>query len=310
MAVNVDLVSVATSDGIELNGAWRKPDAEQAGRMGIDVVIFHHGVGGNFYKTSFLDAIGNELLNLGCAVLRVNNRGHDGVYAPTRTGTGNYADELASRRDRGPLGAAYEIVDDSRLDLRAWTDFAEQAGYRRIALWGHSLGAVKTIYYLANESDARVQCAVASSPPRQRYSAYLGLKRADELMASLKRATELIERGEPDALMRVTMPNPNIFSAQTYVDKYGPQERYDIFKHLPHVRVPMLITLGTEEGATPDSPDAASMYGNAEELTAVAAEQPNLTFNHIEGADHFYTGRLPALWQVASAWLERLALPV
>jgi hypothetical protein len=91
------------------------------------------------------------------------------------------------------------------------------------------------------------------------------------------------------------------------VDKYGPLERYDIVTHLPRIGLPLLVTLGGEEGATPDSPDAASMWGWAEELAAVAGRQPNLTFKLIDGADHFYTGRVTALWSAASGWLEQAA---
>jgi pimeloyl-ACP methyl ester carboxylesterase len=305
-SVNVEIVSVTTSDGLRLDGAWRKPESGQAPRLGVDVVIFHHGVAGNFYNPSFVDRLGDELLAAGCAVLRVNNRGHDIAYNATRVGVGDYAQTLASRRERGPQGAAYEIVDESRLDWRAWVDFAESAGYRNIVVWGHSLGAVKTIYYCATEPDERVRCAVASSPPRQRYSAYLTTSRADEVRANVDRATQLIESGEPNSLLHVTVPNPNVFTARTYIDKYGPQERYDIYKHLSNVRLPMLLTLGGLEGATPDSGDALSMYGNAAELASTAASKANLRFDLIEGADHFYTGRVPALWEVARGWLEQV----
>jgi pimeloyl-ACP methyl ester carboxylesterase len=304
--MNVDLVNVETSDGVVLSGAWRRPATGQAATLGVDVVIMHHGVGGNFYNPSFLDAIGDRLLAEGAAVLRVNNRGHDIAYNPVRTGTGNYAQTLASRRDRGPLGAAYEIVDESRLDWRAWIDFAASSGYQRIAVWGHSLGAVKTIYYCANETDARVSCAVASSPPRQRYRAYLTTPRADEFKANMERAQQLVERGNVADLFAVAVPNPNVFTAQTYVDKYGPAERYDIFKHLPNVRLPMLLTLGGEEGTSPDSADALSMWGNAVDLRASAEGQANLHFDLIEGADHFYTGRVDVLWQAARDWLARV----
>jgi pimeloyl-ACP methyl ester carboxylesterase len=304
--VNVDLVSAQTSDGIRLDGALRKPAADRAPRLDVDAVIFHHGVAGNFYNPSFVDRIGDELLAFGCAVLRVNNRGHDGAYNAMRRGTDNYSQVLEERRERAPLGAAFEIVDDPRLDFRAWIDFAEAAGYRRVALWGHSLGAVKNIYYLANEADARVRWAVASSPPRQRYRAYLDMPLGEEFTATLQRATDLIERGEPEGLLRVRLPNPNIFSARTYVDKYGPQERYDVIKHLPKVQVPLLLTLGGEEGATAGSADAASMWRWAEELGPAAEAQANLTFRLIEGADHFYTGRVPALWSAVSTWLEQM----
>jgi pimeloyl-ACP methyl ester carboxylesterase len=303
--MNVELVSVNTSDGIVLNGGLRKPAQTGASRLGIDVVIFHHGVAGNFYNASFQDKLGDELLGQGVAVLRVNNRGHDITYNPTRIDSGDFAQTIAARRDRGPLGAAYEIVDESRLDWRAWVDFAEAQGYGRVCVWGHSLGAVKTIYYFANETDERVRCAVASSPPRQRYSAYMATSSADELKANMDRANQAIAAGNPTSLMAVNVPNPNVFTARTYVDKYGPAERYDIFKHLPNVTLPMLVTLGAKEGATPDSHDALSMYGNAAALEEVAQKQANIHFDHIEGADHFYTGRVPALWQAALTWLQR-----
>ena len=305
----VDLVSVDTSDGVRLNGALRTPEAGKTASLGVDIVIFHHGVAGNFYNPSFLDTIGDNLLAQGCAVLRVNNRGHDITYNPTRRGPANYAQTLAQRRDDGPLGAAYEVVDESRMDLRAWVGFAEAAGYKRIALWGHSLGAVKVIYYLANEADERIRCAIASSPPRQRYSAYMATSKADEIKANMDRANKAIESGEPGAMMRVTVPNPNVFTARTYVDKYGPAERYDAAKHLPKVKLPMLLTLGSLEGDTADSGDALSMYGWAKELTPLAESQANLQFNLVDGADHFYSGKVPELWAVAGRWFERVASP-
>ncbi len=303
----VDLVNVVTSDGIHLDGALRRPANGQASRLGVDVVIFHHGVGGNFYNPSFLDRIGDMFLEQGVAVLRVNSRGHDLMYNPTRRGVTNYAQTLAARREAGPLGAAYEIVDESRLDLRAWTDFAEAQGFRRIAHWGHSLGAVKTIYHFANENDPRVQCAVASSPPRQRYSAYMASPAADQFKANFEHANQLIASGDPGGVFRVTVPNPNVFSARTYLDKYGPEERYDIFKHLPKVRLPMLITFGGEEGATPQSADWLSMGGVADALAALAEKQDNLTFCLIDGADHFYTGKLPELWAATQQWFGQVA---
>ncbi len=302
----VDLVNVVTSDGIHLDGALRKPAAGLASTLGVDVVVFHHGVAGNFYNPSFVDRIGDSFLEQGVAVLRVNNRGHDLMYNPTRRGVGNYAQTLAARRDAGPLGAGYEIVDESRHDLRAWIDFAEAQGFRRIALWGHSLGAVKTIYYFANETDPRVQCAVASSPPRQRYSAYMESPAADQFRANFERANQLIASGDPGGLFKVTVPNPNVFSATTYLDKYGPAERYDIFKHLPNVRLPMLVTFGGEEGATPESADWLSMGGVADALAALAEKQENLTFRLIDGADHFYTGKLPELWAAARQWFAQI----
>src|SRR5581483_7777117 len=124
--MQADLVSVETSDGVRLDGALRRPARATEPQLGLDLVICHHGLGGNFYGASFFQGAGDRLLADGCAVLRVNSRGHDQLF----------------NSPRGRLGGACEIVDDCRLDWKAWLDFAEQAGFRRIAIWGHSLGAV------------------------------------------------------------------------------------------------------------------------------------------------------------------------
>ncbi len=73
----VDLVNVTTRDGIRLDGTWRKPSVQRAPQLGVDVVILHHGVGGNFYSPGMFEQYSDALLEQGCAVLRVNNRGHD-----------------------------------------------------------------------------------------------------------------------------------------------------------------------------------------------------------------------------------------
>ena len=51
----VDLVQVTTRDGIRLDGTWRQPPLGHAAQLGVDVVILHHGVGGNFYSPGMFE---------------------------------------------------------------------------------------------------------------------------------------------------------------------------------------------------------------------------------------------------------------
>src|SRR5712691_9251975 len=154
-------------DGQEHRAARSRPratlsvsrDERRGGVMDVELINVQtpDGVGSTFYGPSFFDTVGDALVANGTAILRVNSRGHDQAY------------HLQQRR----LGAAYEVIDDCRLDFTAWLDFAAARGFRRVALWGHSLGAVKTIYFLSVARDPRVICAVASSPPRFVHQAYL-----------------------------------------------------------------------------------------------------------------------------------------
>jgi pimeloyl-ACP methyl ester carboxylesterase len=279
--MQVELVNTLTADGVRRDGALRRPPAGAPAALGLDLVICHHGVSGNFYNPSFFDPIGDALLAEGCAVLRANSRGHDRLF----------------QGPAGLLGAAAECVDDARLDWRAWLDLAESAGFRRVALWGHSLGAVKTIYTLGTGPDPRVVCAIASSPPRFNYETYLT---SPAFTADLDRARQLIAEGQPETLLQAQVPSPGLYTARTYLDKYGPAKRYDYVKHLPKLPVPLLLVLGGLEGGL-------NFAWLAEHGPSLASDL--LTFQLIAGADHRYSGRVAELWQAARGWLERVAAP-
>jgi pimeloyl-ACP methyl ester carboxylesterase len=259
--MNVELVRVVTADGVRLEGTLRVPDSSQTGRLPVDIVIFHHGVAGNFYNPSFFEPMSDGFLDLGCAVLRANNRGHDLAF----NSPGSPA---------GRLGAAFETVDDCRHDWAAWTDFAASRGFGKIGLWGQSLGAVKTIYFLATQGDDRIARAITTSPPRFSYSAYKAREDGADLLAYYEQAERLVREGKPDSLFAASLPTTLIATARTYVDKYGPAERYDVLKHLPNVKTPLLLTIGGEEGIYADKPDRFAFGGLAEQVSALASKLP------------------------------------
>jgi len=187
--VQVKLVHSITSDSVPLDGYLRTPERRPADGA-LDLVICHHGVGSKFYTPSFFDSVGDALLERGCAVLRVNNRGHDDAFlVGTRT-----------------LGAAYEVVDDCRTDITTWLDYAVAQGFSRIALWGHSLGAVKTVYFLSVQDDPRVVCAIASSPPRFSYEMYSSARDGEHFRTAVSQAQALVDAGTPEALVQATVP--------------------------------------------------------------------------------------------------------
>jgi pimeloyl-ACP methyl ester carboxylesterase len=284
--MNVDLVYVATADDVRLDGALRTPTAGTDGRLGLDLVICHHGVAGNFYNPYFFDDLGTLLLEAGCAVLRVNSRGHDQVY----------------RGPRGKLGAEYEVVDDCRLDWRAWLDFAAAAGYRRIGVWGHSLGAVKTIYYESVEHDTRVVCAVASSPPRFAYAAYLASEHGARFKADMDRARQLVEQGQLEAIIEAAVPLVTTFTARTYVDKYGPESPYDILARAPNSAAPLLVTLGELEI------DGLAFRDLAAQGPTLQQSAPHVSYSLVPGADHSYATRVPELWETFRGWLTETGI--
>jgi hypothetical protein len=94
------------------------------------------------------------------------------------------------------------------------------------------------------------------------------------------------------------MPIQRWFTARTYLDKYAPDARYDYFNHLPNVRKPLLLTVGSLEA------DNVSFSSLVDQGPAFSARWPRISFQNIEGADHSYASRTRELWSGVSSWLR------
>ncbi len=282
-SVSGDLVKVATRDGVGLAGILRKPKEEGASRLGVDLVLLMHGSNGSFYRSGMMSQYSSALLEEGCAVLQVNNRGHDMV-----SGWGGKR-----------IGTAYEVIDECRYDWEAWIDFAEAAGYERIGLWGHSRGANKAIYYMSVQHDPRVKCVIAASPPRRNFDAYAAMKEGEEFKQDYARVKQLIDEGRPEALIDIKLPFPMLITAGRWMENCGPGTKYDTVDHIPDVRVPLLVMIGTQE-----EQDMMVMRGLPPLLEKLAGELEHLTFELIPGADHAYSGQRQYVWGVVTRWLK------
>ena len=85
------------------------------------------------------------------------------------------------------------------------------------------------------------------------------------------------------------------------MDKYGPDEKYDVLKHVPNVRVPLLIMIGTQEAQT-----MMAFQGFPRKVEKLSGELEYLTFESIPGADHAYTHQREYVWGVVRRWLSKV----
>ena len=145
-----------------------------------------------------------------------------------------------------------------------------------------------------------MRCAIASSPPRFCHRELLDCEAGESFRASYARANALQAAGEPDGLLSATVPTFNLFTARTYLDKYGEHDRYDCLRLLPDGKTPLLVTLGGDERDAQYAELARSGGTRMQSL-------PGGAFALIPGANHFYTGRSDELWQAVSGWLAGLA---
>jgi pimeloyl-ACP methyl ester carboxylesterase len=285
--VLVDIVQTTTADGVRLDGAFQSPTRPRSAALALDAVCLVHGTGGNFYSSTLFDSCAERFLELGCAALRINTRGHDGISTAVTAKGGKR------------LGAAYEIVDDCRHDLAAWVDWLRQRTGPRIGLVGHSLGGVKCLYALAQDPHIAVSCVIALSPPRLSYSWFCSSPEGPKFLATFAEAEQQVRHGQPLTLLDVQLPLPFAIAAAGYVEKYGPDERYNYLQFLPGVRCPALITLGSIEVQS-----NVAFRALPETLTQIAQRHGQLTFVTISGADHFYTGVRTDLLTNVESWLR------
>ncbi len=289
----VDLVQARTTDGVRLDGALRTTEAndtQPSSPVGIELAICVHGTGANFYGSSLWDPLAKRLLAQGTNVLVVNTRGHDLMSTASTVG------------GRVHGGAAYEIIDDCRFDLAAWCKFAGERGYGRVALLGHSLGALKSIYAVGQDEPPAVACVVAISAPHLSYQRFAASRAAESFLNSYEEARKLVDNGLGGELITITFPIPYVITACGYLDKYGPEQRYDIYRWIRRVACPVLAVYGGAEIR-----QNVAFEGVPDRLEAIAAEhQPRLQVEVIADADHFYAAARPELAARVCRWLGRI----
>jgi GNAT superfamily N-acetyltransferase/pimeloyl-ACP methyl ester carboxylesterase len=287
--VLIDLVQTQTRDGVRLDGAWRETSGSNQD-LAFDALCLVHGTGSNFYSSTFLSMIVDHLLSMGCPGLCGNTRGHDGIST------------AATNRGGKRLGAAYEAVDECRHDLHAWLDFLRSKGSERILLVGHSLGAVKAIYTMAQDPHPQVAALIGISPPQLSYSQFASSTQGTMFCETFARAQRLVEQGQPGTLLEVQLPLPMVITAAGYVEKYGPRERFNYLKFLRSVHIPTLVIFGGQEVES-----NMAFQGGPEAVAALAAVESRIEIETVAGADHFYTAKRPEVIHVMDRWLRTLA---
>lgn len=288
--MHAELLRTLTPDGMRLDGALLA--GEQTASRPVDAALCLHGVGANFYTSSTLEAVAPALRKLGISVLLANTRGHDSLYTAS----------VAMGRRR--QGAAVEIVDECRLDVAGWRKFLAERGLARVLLVGHSLGAIKAVYSQSHEPQVNVVGIVAASPPRLSCAAFKNSLESAPFFESLMTAEQLVKAGRGDELFVAKFPFPLLISGASYIDKYGPAERYNILNFAAKVAVPSLFTYGSKELES----GGIAFAGLPEALGKLPEKKAQLDVEVIAGADHNYSGCGESLAAAVSQWIkERLA---
>lgn len=285
----VQLVQVTTADGVLLDGALWTPN-EISSELPLDAFLLVHGTGGNFYSGGVFETWTRLALSAGVAVLRINTRGHDGLASLTT--------EQGSR----PGGAGAEQVSECVLDLAAWRDWLRQRGLHRIVLVGHSMGAVKSLLFGAQPTAIPLVATVALSPPRFCHARLMAAPGYDGFRSAWSRANELVAAGRSYEWLQVSQPLPLVITAAGFVEKYGPEDRYDFVGTLSEQSAPVLFVFGTQTVAS--SPPFADL---PDEIRRHLGQLPTGSDVHlVAGGDMVYRPTPAEPFSQTCQWLRAL----
>lgn len=289
-AMKTELCRVTTNDGLQLDGALITPASGPGESSAVDALLLVHGTGGNFYSPGVLETFAQSAAADGYPVLRINTRGHDGMASIPRIG-----------RSSTKGGAAYETVSQCVDDLQAWLGYLSARSYRKLALVGHSMGGVKALYFMTHGGHPAVRCVVGLSPPRFCHAHWMNHPQAEAFRTCYEIAREMVDEGRGEKLLSVQQPIPLVLTAAKFLDKYGPDDRYDYLPALPTIERPVLLLVGSL------SIDASPAFDSLPaELEQLAENSDHLHYQVVGGADTMYSSCPDEPWTRANQWFAWL----
>jgi pimeloyl-ACP methyl ester carboxylesterase len=248
-------------------------------RTGPRLLIFVHGMGGNFYRSALRKRLLLDAPGFGFDVLTFNNRGAE--------------KDVATERFR-----------DCVADIAAALAFARRKGYRNVVLMGHSTGCQKITYFQSLESDPLVKAVILSGPGDD-----LAVSRRDlgpRYAARVAQAKRLVKGGKGGTIL----PDCLNFAAHRFLSVGDPAHiEAQLFnfdgpmRHYRRLTMPVLVQLPLQEQyACRPVPETEAILRRKSRSRAFASQL-------IPDADHSFTGHERKAMRAALAWAARAVRP-
>jgi pimeloyl-ACP methyl ester carboxylesterase len=230
-----------------------------------------HGYSGNFYS-GIMAFLPETLAMHGFATLALNMRDHD----------------------RGPKKNLFE---ENLQDIAAGVDDLARRQYKKLFLYGHSMGTNRVLYYQAATRDPRISGIILTGPPGNLFQwnvRTFGLEAATRM---LQRAQQLQTQGKGNEWMLIDLGplGKALYTADHLVSLRGPQTRSDPFANLARTSRPILIIHGLADRLADPSV--------ADQLKESAGRGSRVQVVKIAGADHRFRGYEKQLGEAINQWL-------
>jgi pimeloyl-ACP methyl ester carboxylesterase len=268
-------------------------------------VLSIHGMGGNIIENKFGVVLGEKLSAKNIGYIYAHNRGHsrinDIAKKPTKQDNGyNYQ----------TIGSTYELFTDSPKDIAPWLGKCRELGYKKIILFGHSLGCNKIVYYLSQSDPEDVVGVILASPPD-----LVGMVETNNYQPDhtklIQEAKDLVTQGKPDNLVsgklwewedKSAANYLSLFSGGNEADNLPVHHNPEHWEQLAKIKHPILAIMGEF-----DDIKIRDLHEDMELIKSKATGCVDYHIEFISGANHNYQNREIELAQVVINWLEKVS---
>lgn len=290
--MKTSFIELRSTDCIAMHGVLFEPDIKS--NM---IVIHHHGMEGNFYENTFIRFMAETYTNAGIAFMSYNNRGHDYICDLKM-------DTLAGVKSiKG--GTAFEKIADNVMDVEGAVKFCESKGYEKIILQGHSSGANKIVYAIA-EKKMKIYATILLSPCDD-FGLYTSEMAAEDIDKYRQLAREMVNEGRGEEFMPKKAYMGTLLCARTFlecstensaIDVFPYRDETNPFTYFSKITTPIFVSFGTEGDYLLQEFDYAEKLLNSKKADGV-----EITFNLIEGAAHNYRNHEQELSDKIVKWI-------
>lgn len=252
-------------------------------------VIFIHGMCQSIINNYFATVWGNILRENNIGFLYEHNRGHS-IENDIATKDGNFK----------RCGCMYEIFEDAIIDIDLALNKAQELGYKRFILMGHSYGCNKLIYYYYKRRPNILGLVLASAPDM----VGLQLYRQKDYTALIKEAKENIDNGKQDKILSNLIEDYMYMSSGTYYNWFHENSNLDNLPVMGNsenwhqfaaIDVPILTFSGSKE---------TDNYLHLDLLKEKAKSCNDFVYHYINNADHFYNNSELEIGNLILDWIK------
>lgn len=283
-----------TKDNFKLQGIhWSPKDKDTC-------VVCIHGMSGNIIENYFGEVLGDKLSENGYGFIYGHNRGY-GHINDIKTSEIQKDGGNKTRR----VGATYERFEESVFDVDLWIRKAEELGYKKIILMGHSLGCNKVVYYYSKLKPKNINSIILASLPDMVGSARV----QSNYNEMLEEAKENVKNGEPRKLLSSILWDWYNISSQTFLDlledncvgdTFPLMRKPEVFSELFQVDIPIFAFMGEYDDAI-----TGSLEKDLSIIKDKAINCPKFDTQILALANHVYVNKENELADMILKWLNK-----